>query len=80
MWQVTSITPALNGTASVAPDGLAVLYRPDSGFAGSDAFTYTVADPSGLGATAAVAVVVGQDGQCGGMPVCSGHGRCELRR
>ena len=79
--QVTFIsTPALHGAASVAPDGLSVLYRPTLGFAGSDSFTYTVIDPSGLSSTAVVAVSVEQNGQCGGAPVCSGHGICKLGR
>ena len=76
------MTQPTNGVTSVAADGLAVLYRPAPGFSGDDTFAYTAADPSGLeaSATVAVRVVDGDEGLCGPPPECSGHGTCSARR
>lgn len=53
---VRAVTPAASGVTSVV-DGR-ILYTPNSGFSGSDAFTYTVADGSDQTATATVTVTV----------------------
>ena len=50
------VTNASNGTAAVS--GSAIIYTPDSGFDGSDSFTYRVTDIGGLSATAQVVVTV----------------------
>lgn len=46
-----------NGTVSLAADG-GYTYTPAGGFVGTDAFTYRIADPGGLTATATVTVTV----------------------
>ena len=53
---ITAVTPPQNGTAVVTD--ATVQYRPNAGFSGTDAFTYTVADGGGATATATVTVVV----------------------
>ena len=54
---VTGSTTPAHGTVSCA--GTTCTYTPDAGFSGTDAFTYTVSDPSGATDTTTVAVVVG---------------------
>ncbi|HEY4188869.1 MAG TPA: Ig-like domain-containing protein [Candidatus Limnocylindrales bacterium] len=51
---------AAHGITTVV-DGLPS-YRPDAGFTGTDSFSYTVADPGGLTASATVHVSVSADG------------------
>jgi hypothetical protein len=46
------------GTAEIQDDGITVLYRPPSGFVGTDSFTYTVADAAGATADATVTIRV----------------------
>jgi len=53
---IASVTQPSNGTAAI--QGSAVRYSPAAGFAGSDAFTYTVSDGHGGDATATVNVTV----------------------
>ena len=53
---VVSVTAPAHGTAAVVPGG--VQYSPARDYHGSDAFTYTVADPRGLTATARAALTV----------------------
>lgn len=53
---VKSVTSGAFGTAAIQSDGT-ILYTPGSSFAGSDSFTYTVADPSGLTSTATVQIL-----------------------
>ena len=56
---VISVGPTdQGGTASVAADGLSVVYTPDPGFIGHETFSYTIQDGSGATATATVAVEV----------------------
>jgi hypothetical protein len=50
-------SPAANGAAVVNADGT-VTYTPNSGYSGSDSFTYTVVDADGDSATATVAIDV----------------------
>jgi ribulose-5-phosphate 4-epimerase/fuculose-1-phosphate aldolase len=54
---VTDLGNPANGTAVLNDDGT-VTYTPDDGFAGDDAFAYTVADGNGGSDTANVAVTV----------------------
>jgi hypothetical protein len=53
---LTWVSAATHGTAAVA--GATVSYTPAAGFAGDDTFSYTVADSTGLSATAVVTVTV----------------------
>jgi hypothetical protein len=53
---IGSTAPA-HGTVQRQPDGT-VVYTPAAGFTGTDTFTYTVADPSSLSASAVVTVSV----------------------
>lgn len=62
--EVTGTTDPANGSTIVAPDGR-VVYVPDAGFTGEDAFDYTVEDPDGNSATATVTVTV-NEGDGGG--------------
>ena len=54
--RVASVSSPEHGTATVVSGG--VRYAPDSNWHGTDRFTYTVADPGGLTATARVRVTV----------------------
>lgn len=41
--QITAVTaPSAGGTATISADGRSILFTPESGFVGSDTFTYTV--------------------------------------
>ncbi|WP_395684315.1 cadherin-like domain-containing protein [Dokdonella sp.] len=53
---IASVTPASNGTATIA--GNAIVYTPGPGFNGLDRFAYTISDGRGGVATAFVTVVV----------------------
>jgi outer membrane protein OmpA-like peptidoglycan-associated protein len=53
---IAAVGSPANGTATIA--GTAITYAPRAGFTGTDTFTYTVRDPSGLTATARVTIVV----------------------
>jgi len=54
--RVESITQPSSGI--VINNGLALVYEPNSGFSGTDTFTYTIADSNGGTSTARVTVVV----------------------
>jgi cysteine-rich repeat protein len=54
---VTSVTPPAHGTAAIV-SGHAVRYRPAADYHGVDAFSYTVADPSGALASATVTLAI----------------------
>jgi hypothetical protein len=54
---VRSTTPAEHGSISIISTST-VLYQPDSGYVGGDSFRYTIADESGLEATAVVTIDV----------------------
>ncbi|ARC55630.1 hypothetical protein AS850_00895 [Frondihabitans sp. 762G35] len=56
---IVSSTSAAHGTATLDTASGAFTYQPDSGFAGTDSFTYTDQDSSGQQATATVTIVVG---------------------
>jgi hypothetical protein len=60
----------------VVNQGTAVLYTPNTGFVGTDSFTYTVTDALGLSATATV--TVGVEGVAGGGGAAAG-GSCDGR-
>ncbi|MDB5297996.1 MAG: thrombospondin, partial [Phycisphaerales bacterium] len=54
---VTAVSAPAHGTAAANPNGT-ITYVPAAGYAGADAFAYTVSDGRGGTATAAVAVTV----------------------
>jgi outer membrane protein OmpA-like peptidoglycan-associated protein len=54
--RISAVATPANGTATIS--GSTVLYTPRAGYTGSDSFTYTIADPAGLTATATVVVTV----------------------
>jgi uncharacterized repeat protein (TIGR01451 family) len=54
---MTATTAPAHGTIVTAPDGF-VTYTPETGFCGTDLFTYTVADPAGNTGSAAVVITV----------------------
>ena len=58
---VVSVTQGANGMVVIKSDGT-VSYTPNNNFAGTDTFTYTVADGKGGSATAPVAVTVASAG------------------
>jgi YD repeat-containing protein len=83
--KVVSVTQPSHGTSTVALDGTRVSYKPAASYTGSDLFTYTIADTSGMLATATVTVnvqstgvfeflVVGGGGGGGGFGGGSGGG------
>ena len=54
---VTDVGTPSHGSASIAADGT-LTYEPDTGFAGTDTFTYEITDAAGQTATATVTVTV----------------------
>ena len=54
---VTGVTQGANGAVSINPDNT-VTYAPAAGFAGTDSFTYAIADPYGAPDMATVSVTV----------------------
>ncbi len=54
---VAAVTQGANGSVAVNPDGT-VTYTPNSGYSGTDSFSYTVSDGQGGTATATVTVNV----------------------
>jgi hypothetical protein len=54
---VTAVTQGVNGTVAIT-GGTQVTYTPAPNFHGSDNFTYTAADPQGLGSVGTVSVTV----------------------
>lgn len=55
---IVSVTQGSNGHVSDGGDG-SVVYAPDNGFSGLDAFAYTVSDGAGGSDTASVTIIVG---------------------
>lgn len=55
---IQSVTDALHGTVEIVNDGAQLRYTPAADFFGTDTFTYTVIDSTGLTNTAAVTVTV----------------------
>jgi thermitase len=60
---VASVTPGTSGSATI--NGTSVIYTPNSGFTGTDSFTYTISDGQGGSATARVTVNVEPSGAVG---------------
>jgi beta-glucosidase len=58
---------ATHGTATVNADGTAT-YSPDSGYSGSDSFSYTVVDTDGDSATATVSISIAPDSSASTWP------------
>ena len=59
------ISPPDHGGIEITPDGLTIVYQPDSGYIGVDSFVYEVADSGGLTDTATVYLEI-VDGLSGG--------------
>ncbi|MEE9313269.1 MAG: Ig-like domain-containing protein, partial [Rhizobiaceae bacterium] len=59
-FKVTDTTDGLNGTVKILPNGK-VEYTPNTGFVGTDIFTYTITDDKGATDTATVTVTVKDD-------------------
>lgn len=57
---VSGTTSAANGRVAINPDGT-VTYTPNSGFSGTDSFSYVASDGNGGGTTAKVTVTVAHD-------------------
>ncbi|MDP1823041.1 MAG: Ig-like domain-containing protein [Archangium sp.] len=55
---VTVVSDPPNGLAALTAGGSAVTYTPDTGYAGTDSFTYTISDGNGGVATTTVTVTV----------------------
>ncbi|MEO0697590.1 MAG: Ig-like domain-containing protein [Pseudomonadota bacterium] len=55
---ITDVNNAVNGIASLAPDGSEVTFTPDPGFTGDASFDYEIADGSGGTDTATVNVTI----------------------
>jgi hypothetical protein len=55
---VSSVTQGANGSVVINPNGT-VTYTPNSGFVGTDTFTYTITDPNGHQTVATATVTVG---------------------
>jgi chitinase len=47
MLVITAVTQGANGSVAIAGDGKSVIYSPNAGFIGRDAFTYTIDDGNG---------------------------------
>ncbi len=60
---ITTLDNPLHGTAELQADGLSILYTPETDYVGSDSFTYTIEDETGLTATADVAITVTPENQ-----------------
>lgn len=56
---IISVTQGANGTVTLAGDGSSVTYTPETGYIGSDTFTYTVTDGTHTPAPGNVSVAVG---------------------
>jgi hypothetical protein len=62
---ITGVTPGMNGTTCIKTNGTTsptddvVVYTPDSGFRGTDRFTYTISDGMGGFDTATVTITCG---------------------
>ncbi len=60
---ITNVTPASNGTATIHPDGGSIIYEPNTGYSGTDYFFYTICDPTSVFcSTTIVSVTVLPDG------------------
>ncbi|MEO0948170.1 MAG: Ig-like domain-containing protein, partial [Cyanobacteria bacterium J06641_5] len=57
---IDTVTEGANGTVTINDDGT-LTYTPDTGFSGTDSFTYTISDAEGATSTATVSVTVGLD-------------------
>jgi hypothetical protein len=55
---LASFTQPVNGTVTAGPDGISLVYVPGAGFIGTDTFTYTITDDTGVSSTATVTVRV----------------------
>ena len=74
---VTSVTTASHGTASLS--GGVVYYKPNTGYLGTDSFTYTISDGYGGTATADVNITVEYFGPAAPTNTTPAGGRWALR-
>lgn len=56
---ISTLTQPNNGSATITANN-SIIYEPNSGFSGTDVFTYTLCDPSGECSTATVTVTVSE--------------------
>lgn len=57
---IIAVSDPPNGTATIAGGGTFISYSPDASFTGSDSFTYTISDGTGVStATVSVSVIAG---------------------
>ena len=59
-FSITSVSDG-NGGSVLANSDDTVTYTPDSGFLGTDTFTYTITDETGRSASATVTVLINQE-------------------
>ncbi|MEO9893238.1 malectin domain-containing carbohydrate-binding protein, partial [Aurantibacter sp.] len=60
---IVSVENPLNGLAELNVDGTEVLYTPGLDYIGSDSFSYTIEDETGLQATASVSITINEVNQ-----------------
>ena len=72
--KVVAVGAPSHGTAAVSWNGARITYHPTSAYAGSDSFTYTIADNQGALATATVSVTVQTSGVYEYLVVAGGGG------
>lgn len=55
---ITAVSAASNGTVTISPDNLSLLYTANAGYLGADSITYTISDGNGESATATLTLNV----------------------
>lgn len=60
---ILTVDSPQNGTAELQADGVSIVYTPEADYVGSDSFTYTIEDESGLTASANVSITVTPENQ-----------------
>ena len=55
---IQSVTQGQNGVVAITGGGTGLTYQPNANFFGSDSFTYTITDPTGLTSEATVTITV----------------------
>lgn len=58
---ISAVTQGSHGAVAITGGGTGLTYKPNSGYVGTDLFTYTIKDPVGLTASASVLVTVSSD-------------------
>lgn len=68
--RIISVTQGGHGSVAITNSGTDVTYTPDTGFSGTDSFTYSISDDSGKTATSTVHVTLTARTPCSGI-VCN---------